>query len=202
MAEPSQALERLFRKRVPKDKASVAMLIVQESSADTYEFLREVALAVPYSLFMDRLSVQTFSRLQALALSDEFEEVEEEAKEVILGGRSPAEYREIPEYVEIRAKLRAAATSLSQPENAKEWLERQGGKQARRVLSRVLRASVADPREAARAAAEVLDREIPKTSRNADAPKTVHFDEEAQGLLEDALRRDREARGLPSGGEP
>jgi hypothetical protein len=194
MTEPSAALARIFRPRLPKDTKTLANVVMEEASAETYEFLREVALEVPFSGFMETLSVQQFERLKILAVSDEFESVEEDAIAALVRPYLVADLRALPEYAQIRDRLRAAARQLATPEGAQQWLERVGGPRSRRALSRVLRATTKDPRESARAAAEVLDREIPAISRNADGPRLVRFDEKAAELLDQALERDRQLR--------
>ena len=122
MDEPSKALVAQFRRRIPPDKKSAAAEFVSLSARETYEFMQEVASEVSYSLFVGRLKVQTFERLRILALSDEFEEVEDEARAALIAPLTLDLARGEPEYQEIRDLLREAARELSNPENTREWV--------------------------------------------------------------------------------
>lgn len=189
MDEPSKSLVRQFRRRIPPDKQSAAREFVSLSTRETWEFMQEVASEVPYSAFVGRLKVQTFERLRILALSDEFEEVEDEARLEMIAPLDLELARGLPEYEEIRKLLREAAETLASPENTRDWIEQKGARKATRAISRVMRADVKDPREGARAAAEVLDRIVPKASRLLDEKPPVDLSEESKALADAAISR-------------
>lgn len=189
MDEPSKSLVRQFRRRIPPDKKSSAREFVSLSTRETWEFMQEVASEVPYSAFVGRLKVQTFERLRILALSDEFEEVEDDARLEMIAPLDLELARGLPEYEEIRRLLKEAAEGLSNPENAREWVEKKGVRKATRALSRVMRADVADPREGARAGAELLDRVVPKASRLLDEKPPVDLSDEAKAQVDASISR-------------
>lgn len=195
MPEPSKSLAVQFRAKPDPDLQSHAAKLVEEAAKEDYEFIAEVAMEVPFSAFLDRMTVQNFNRVRALAVSDLFEDVVEEVRAKLVPSMTLQDARSLPEYREICEMLRAAAKRIATEGGAKAWLER-AAPRARRAMSRVFRAGN-DPREAARAAAEVLDREIPKASRTQDDTRLVRFDEESARLMNETLEIHRKT--LPSG---
>ena len=86
-----------------------------------------------------------------------------------------------------------------------KWPPVKGAKKATKALSRVMRADVSDPREGARAGAEILDRVVPKISRNLDEKPPVDLSDEAKALVdtsitrwEEMTKRREEAKSLPA----
>lgn len=182
---PSRALAKVFRIRPTPDKVSLAKSLVERSTAETYEYVEEIAAEVTYAEFIEKLTIQEFERLKLLALSDEFESVTEEAKLEFLPGQNLAALRALPEYTEMKRRLREAATYLSSDENNQAWQKRTRSR-VRRALVRTIRPGV-DPMTAGRAAAELLDREIPKASRTNEEPRPLEISEESAARLSKAL---------------
>jgi len=191
MSEHSSSLVRQFRKRIAPDKHSTVKMLSEDALAEDYQFLRLVASGVPYMKFVNRLSIQNFNRIRALAISDLFEDVDEDAKVSFLGPLDIHEARQMPEYTEISEGLKETAQALSSEETAIEWVRKRGGPKARRALERVL--ATGDPSIASRAAAEILDREVPRAAVRGDDDRVVHLDPEAARLIGETLETHRKS---------
>lgn len=206
MAPVSEALTRQFRRVLPPEKQSIAKSIIVEAAAETFEFLEEIVSEISYATFMDRLSIQEFEALRLLAFSDEFEHVDDTAKLQLTKGADLDEVRSHAAYAEIRGMLRETAKLLANPENARQWLERRGGKKARAALLRSMKATgdkilgrdrtgatvvmgVAPFREGPRSAEAVLNRELPAISREKSDQPMVSLDPETAALIDDTLDR-------------
>lgn len=191
MSEESPSLALIFRKRLPPEAETQAHLLAKQAAEEAWDFIREAAAQVPFQQFLGRLSLGAFTKYLSLAISDEFEDVTEEARQLLLGQLSLTEARESAEYREIRRLLLERCAELSEPESKEAWMAR-AEPRARRAIVRAFRE--ADPRDAGRAAEQVLDRSMPK-GKLAEEPKPISLDEESADLIERALSRHRKSLG-------
>lgn len=182
----------LTRREPPRqvfDERSHIADVCAPATQETLRFLQDVCFQVPYRDFLT-LKFKTFERIRALAMSDEFEEVTDEAKSAILGLMVPIEdLRSYPEYEAIRLRLRTAAAEWGSDGEGRKWLEETATKVARTAIIRGLREGVGgENREATKVALEVMERDIPKLSRNQGDKKVVHVPDDLRELLEQALK--------------
>ena len=193
------ALERGFRRRGGSPPVKNSPSIVNDALLDAdYEairFLQEVALEVPYGPFAERgIKLQTFLRLRRLAFMDHFEDVTEDVKINNLRGAagcevSVEELRKLPEYDEILEKLckGVVEVTLLQSGEIRDLIARSGRK-AVATLARVARsANPLDVGEAARAAAELLEHETPKPSRQGTGTGELRFPADIARMVAKAL---------------
>lgn len=145
--------------------------LLRSVADETWTFLQDVSRVVRYRDYL-LLKAQTFERIRALALSDEFEEIDETARRQIAPDNVRVELRKMPEYKEIRDKLRAEATRRAlAKEDPEKWLE-EAAPHAKRALTNMLKHG-GSSELVMDAAQQVMDRVHPKQARQSNAEVMV-----------------------------
>lgn len=188
MIPPKDALVVSAGEPIDQDVKSWLPSVMKSSTEETGRFLSDLCHTVEYSDY-PTLKVQDFIKLRALAMSDEFENISDDARRALLKTSQKLEvFRSYPEYTRMRQNLREAllAANESAEVDPRVWLEKFARKSARRQILRLIAAGP-ENRESTKLLAEILDRELPKMSRNAGEVKPMVFTPEAAKLLEEAL---------------
>lgn len=173
--------------------SSLTHTALRDANTEDIRFLQDLALELPYAEFATRgVAIQHFLRLRTLAFQDTFEDIPEELKRQTLsadGSRDPKQLRKLPEYLEMCSRFKALAETFSKPESDRSWLQRVAGRN-RRNMERFARTN--DPelmRDAGRAAAEILEREMPKASRaQVNLGPQIHITAEGAAVLAKAFQ--------------
>lgn len=179
-----------------EDSQSVSASALQDANVEDLRFLQDLALELPYSDFAVRgMTIQNFLRTRQLAFQDVFEDISEGVKQESLtkdGKLDPAAVRAQPEYAEMVERFRALTEKFSKPESDRAWLQRIAGRN-RRNMERFARTNDKDLlRDAGRAAAEILEREMPKASRaQLNLGPQFHFTLEGAELLARAFAENK-----------
>lgn len=165
---------------------SVVAFLIGPASKETRRFLQDICFSVSYKDYCTRLKYQVFERCRGLAFSDEFEDVTDEARQMALDTyRTLTEFRDLPEYAEMRETLRKAAEAYSYEGEGRDWVDKHMPI-ARRELIRALRDGTTDSQKLM---VEMLERDVPKVSRNNDKLKTFHMTEEQAELMVKAIQQ-------------
>lgn len=152
----------------PLDSPTVSNDALADANIEAVRFLQDVCMEVAYADYAGKLTIQNFLRIRQLAFQDVFEDISEETKATSLkvnGEVTLESIRGQAAYEEIKQRFIEAAKRMSRKESGTEWLERVQERN-RRNLERFARTSDKElMKDAGRAAAEILEREMPKASR-------------------------------------
>ena len=183
MREVTQALEKADPRFLEGE--SLAPTIIVDASRDTFNFLEEVAVEITYSRFFGRCKVQLFERLRALAISDVFEDVTDEARTKLVKPYTPEQIRGMDVYLEVKTAIEMAARRIAGEESPQDFLARVGMRSAR-ALERVARRG--SEKERGKAAAEIFERQIPKMPRTSiQETKVIVLSDKSAKVLREAF---------------
>lgn len=172
--------------------------ILGPAQRETLRFLQDLAHRIEYKDYLT-LSVQAFSRCRALALSDEFEEIEDESLMELLRTRKGLEhYRALPEYTAMRQQMREMATALysEHDKDGKDWLESNKA-MALREMVRLLRDGADTSPGASKLMSEMVERVLPaKASRTGNEGAVIRPTPEFLELLQNALEVTEKAKAV------
>lgn len=170
------------------------------------ETLTDVACRVRYLDYMQVLTRTQYENTLAVCLSDLFEQFEDETVQKFVKGERVEAVRARPEYASMREEMRQASLaiqSLDGGETSAEWVRRRA-RDARNAIERTMLRSKA-PKEVLAAAAEILERDMPKASRLQSGPGVILFRDQDAELVERAMKvvtgGKRERKALRGAGE-
>lgn len=182
-----------FNQKKPKEEEdfqkSAVSAAMRQQAIENRAYLKDIAFQIPYAKFRDRAKMQVFESALYLVMSDRFEEVPEANRatacrclESELG-----KIRESPLYAELQVEVERIAGEVyaGYDSAAPDWVKT-AGKAARQRLTR--EAKYGKKQQAISAASEVLEREMPKISRNQGAATVVFFGEKDAALMEKAMK--------------
>lgn len=161
---------------------------VAGADQDTLKFLADVAVLVRYEDYT-HLKLQVFQRVRAVALSDAFEEITDEARAALCAPMELSDIRQMADYEAMLGEYQRSAKGGAGFEmDGKEFLKRHG-REFRRKMLEVLREGTQDQQR--QIAMEMLERELPpKLSRDGKGGmRVVMFPENFSELLQAAVEQ-------------
>lgn len=170
----------------PKSAVSAAM---RQQAIENRSYLKDIAQQIPYAKYRDRAKLQVFESALYLVMSDRFEEVDEGARALSCRCLEPElqAIRDSDLYAELKVEVERVAGEVyaGYDSAAPDWAKA-AGKDARKRLTR--EAKYGKKQQAISAASEVLEREMPKISRNQGSATVVFFGEKDAALMEKAMK--------------
>jgi len=177
------------KERPPEPGGAYLRQIVGPAARETLRFLQDLAYKLPYQDYMG-LKVQVFERCRGLAISDEFEDIQDSLREQQLATERGLDYyRALPEYTQMRERLREHAATIynEHSSDGKDWLEQNKG-MALREMIRLLRDGADTSPGASKLMQEMVERVLPaKQSRTANEGAVIRATPEFLELLQNAL---------------
>lgn len=190
-----------WNQKKPKDEEpkSAVRRAMRQNATENRDFLMDIASRIPFSKYRDIAKMQTFEATLYLVLSDLFEEVPEADRETVCSGFSLESLRLSELYATLKFEVERVAKALEEESDlaGSDWVKRVG-KEARKTLVRSARYGKGNRKN--EAAKEILERELPKISRNQGSATVVFFGEKDAALIEKAMRViDVTPKALPPG---
>jgi len=178
----------------PKSAVRQAM---RQQAIENRAYLQEIAAQIPYPKYRHEAKMQEFESALYLVLSDRFEDVPDPERAEVCRGkdidqiRSSQIYRKLTKEVERVAKDLDATHLMA----ASEWVKKEGPAVRRRIAREAKFGEKS--KSALKAAESLLDREMPKVSRNQGGAAVVLISDEHAALISKALGITQSVRELP-----